>query len=106
MVFSYKIAVLLSPQGKHFLFLVACFAALQFPYYGEAGILQGLTAFQLASLFPDSFEAGGSAAVTGIVFGLEYGNSHFAEIQFSRLLVHPLYLCVHTGLEKRKGSAF
>ena len=110
MVFSYKIAVLfISARKAFFYFFVACFAALQFSLlWGRRASFRIFTAFSACiSLFPDSFEAGGRfSCCYRHCFWVEHGNSHFAEIQFGRLLVHPLYLCVHTGLEKRKGSAF
>lgn len=110
MVFSYKIAVLfISARKAFFISLLLVLLLCNFPYYGGGGHpSEFLLPFQLASLyFLIRLRQGGRfSCCYRHCFWVEHGNSHFAEIQFGRLLVHPLYLCVHTGLEKRKGSAF
>lgn len=77
MVFSYKIAVLfISARKAFFISLLLVLLLCNFPYYGGGGHpSEFLLPFQLASLYflIRLRQGGGSAAVTGIVFGLSMG---------------------------------
>lgn len=107
MVFSYKIAVLfISARKAFFISLLLVLLLCNFPYYGGGGHpSEFLLPFQLASLYflIRLRQGGGSAAVTGIVFGLSMGIAILLKFNLAVFWFIP---CIYVFiLAWRKGKA-